>query len=126
MSDKLTQKQEAFVAEIAKGANQSDAYRAAYNVENTQDHVIWVKASELAANGKVAVRLFELQQKAQERTLVTVESLTKEYEEARQIGVQEAQSAAMSTATTGKARLHGLDKQNITHDISDPMKQLLE
>lgn len=108
MADRLTPKQEAFALVYVETGNASEAYRQAYNAENTQQHVIWVKASELLANGKVSVRVAELQMAAQERTLVTIESITKELEVARFLAETEKQSSAMTAAIMGKAKVNGL------------------
>lgn len=120
---KLTAKQEGFVQDVFTGTTYAQSYRNNYDADGMADNVIWVKASELMSNGKVSVRLIELQEEAAERSQVTVESLTIEYEEARALGKSEGQSAAMSTATTGKAKLHGLlvdrseTKVEVEHDF---------
>ena len=55
---KLTAKQEGFVNSILKDhMNQSDAYRAHYDVKRMTARSVWVAASMLAANEKVARRL---------------------------------------------------------------------
>ena len=56
----LTPKQEAFVQNILQGMNQADAYRSAYSCKNMSDNAIYVNASKLAADAKVALRLREL------------------------------------------------------------------
>jgi phage terminase small subunit len=66
----LTAKQEAFCKAIAlEGKTQSDAYRDAYDAENMKDEVIYVKASELAAAGKVKVRIAELKASVDEKVI---------------------------------------------------------
>lgn len=60
----LTPMQEQFAQNIAKGMNQADAYRSAYPNQRMSDKTLWVKASELANNGKVMVRVKELRDKA--------------------------------------------------------------
>jgi phage terminase small subunit len=61
----LTAKQEKFAQAIAlEDMNQADAYRSAYNTSKMTDETIWVKASELAKNDKVAVRIAELREQA--------------------------------------------------------------
>lgn len=65
---KLTSKQEAFCQAIADGMNQSDAYRSAYNAVNMKPDVVNVKASQLAAGGKVAVRVDELKQSLSDKS----------------------------------------------------------
>lgn len=64
----LTHKQEAFCQAIANGMNQSDAYRSAYDAGKMKPDVVNVKASQLAAVGKVAVRLAELKQSLSEKS----------------------------------------------------------
>jgi phage terminase small subunit len=56
----LTPKQEAFVQNIIQGMSQADAYRSAYSCKNMSDNAIYVNASKLASDAKVALRLSEL------------------------------------------------------------------
>jgi hypothetical protein len=62
----------------------------------------------------------KLQQEHRERHSVTVDSLTQELEEARLVATAEGQGAAMTSATMGKAKLHGLlvDKNEIKADLN--------
>lgn len=73
----LTNKQEAFAQAIASGLNQSDAYRSAYNAAKMKPEVVNVKASQLAADGKVAVRVAALRTKLQDKALWTRERSVK-------------------------------------------------
>lgn len=58
---KLTPKQEAFARAVAlDNMTQADAYRSVYNADNMSDDQIYVRASEVANNSKVAVRIAEL------------------------------------------------------------------
>lgn len=61
---KLSQKQEDFCIHYAKHGNATKAYKYAYKTENMRPATINVKASELLNNGKITVRLQELNQKA--------------------------------------------------------------
>lgn len=120
MADKLTAKQEKFAREVVKCGNQSEAYRKAYNVgKKTKIATVNVKASQLMATDKIRIRVEELQAKANERCIVTVESLTAELEEARAMAVREKLPSAMTGASMGKARLHGLDVRKIDMNVSD-------
>lgn len=56
----LTPKQEAFVQNIIQGMSQADAYRSAYSCKNMSDNSVYVNASKLVADTKVALRLKEL------------------------------------------------------------------
>jgi phage terminase small subunit len=105
----LTPKQESFAQAVVVTGNQSEAYRMAYDVgENTKPETIWKRASELMADGAVSGRVAELKAQAAERLMVTLESLTAELDEARKIAKGVFNPAAMTGATMGKAKLHGL------------------
>lgn len=104
-----TPKQEKFCQKFIECGNASDAYRHAYDVgEHTKLATVNRRATELMANGTITARIAKLREGHRERHEVTVDSLTKEYEEARSIAKDSNQSAAMVSATTGKAKLHGL------------------
>ena len=113
MADKLTPKQEAFALKYVECSNQSEAYRHAYNAENMSNEAIWVEACRTAAIPRVALMVFQLQEKAQERTLVTVESLTEELNESRHLAVSQDNAGEMTKATMAKAKIHGLDVHKI-------------
>ena len=108
MSDKLTVKQEGFVQDVFTGIYLAQAYRNNYNTENMADKTVWEAASRLMADSKVTARLIELQEVASERNQVTVKSITDELEEARMVAAGEAQGAAMTAASMGKAKVNGL------------------
>lgn len=70
-----SQQQEGFAQTLAYGvdgkpASQSDAYRLNYDTSNMKPESIWVNASQLASDAKVARRVEELRQAVQERVLV--------------------------------------------------------
>ncbi len=118
MAKGLTPKQDAFALKYVECGNASEAYRTCYDVaETTKPEVIWVKACETLGNGKVSVRVAELQMLAQERTLVTIESITIELDVNRARADDLDQVAAMNQATLGKAKVNGLlvDKNETNH-----------
>lgn len=67
----LTPKQEAFCLAYLETGNASEAYRRAYSAENMKPATIAVKASELLANGKITVRLKELNTSAVSSAVMT-------------------------------------------------------
>jgi phage terminase small subunit len=115
MASTLTLKQEAFaMAYVENGGNASEAYRIAYDVrEGTKPETIWQAACRILNDSKVAARVEELKQDLREKHKVTVEALILELEEARQAALQAEtpQTSAAVSATMGKAKLAGLDKQ---------------
>jgi hypothetical protein len=122
---KLTPKQEAFCLAYVETGNASEAYRRCYNAEKMKPDVISVKACELLKNGKVAVRVQELQAAAVKRHEITVDDLVQELDDARMTALAALipQSSAAVAATMGKAKLLGLlvDKQEVTGKNGGPI-----
>lgn len=58
----ITHRQEHFAQMVAKGYNQSQSYRAAYNASNQKPSSIWSSASVLMTNPKVKARVRQLQE----------------------------------------------------------------
>lgn len=69
----LTAKQEAFVQNIIQGMNQADAYRSAYNCKNMTDNSIYVNASKLVSDAKVAQRLKELREQLAKPSIMSAQ-----------------------------------------------------
>jgi phage terminase small subunit len=69
----LTPKQEQFVQNILQGMSQADAYRAAYSCKNMSDNAIYVNASKLAGDAKVALRLKELRDKLAKPSIMSAQ-----------------------------------------------------
>ena len=96
---------EAFAQGLAKGASQSEAYLAAgYKGNRTA-------ASRLSTNVNVQDRVVNLQQEAAGQSVLTIERLTKELEEARKLAISSKNASAAVSATMAKARLNGLLSQ---------------
>ena len=112
----LTAKQEAAAqAYIELNGHKSDAYRKAYKCENMSDAAINVEACRLFKTPNIALRVLELQEDHRERHNVTIDTITKELDEARELARRCEQPAAMTGATMGKAKIHGLvtDKKEL-------------
>lgn len=71
---KLTPKQEKFAQGVASGKTQSDAYRAAYNTAKTKNNSIYINASKLAADARIALRIAELREPTVKKVHLTLES----------------------------------------------------
>lgn len=118
MAGALTQKQENFCRLFVELGNQSEAYRQAYETKAGYE-VVNVNACKLLKVDKVSLRVKELRESIAMEHKITVDSLLQELEEARTIALtcETPQSSAAVTATMGKAKLCGLDKQVIDHNI---------
>ena len=69
----LTAKQEKFVQNIIQGMSQADAYRSAYSCKNMTDNSIYVNASKLVADAKVAQRLKELREQLAKPSIMSAQ-----------------------------------------------------
>lgn len=109
----MTPKQEAFCLAYIETGNASEAYRRAYNAESMKPETVNRKAKDLLDNGKITARLAELREPILERHGDTVDSLLKELESARARALAVDRPSAAVSATMGKARLLGLDRQQL-------------
>ena len=100
----LSPKQARFVAEYLKDQNATQAaIRAGYSKATANQ-----QGSRLLANVGVAAALQQKQTRVARKAEITVESLAREFEEARRVALKERQASAMVAATTGKGKLAGL------------------
>lgn len=122
MPDKLTAKQEAFAQKYVECLNASEAYRSVCEVaKDTKPESVWRSASRMLSDVHVMSRVADLQQEHRERHFVTIDMLTAELDEARQLALRDEKGASAAvSATMGKAKLHGLlvEKSEQTATIS--------
>lgn len=85
-----------------------------------KDAGIHVNACKLLKNAKVALRVEQLQQRAQKRHDITIDSLTEMLMEDRKLAHDVESPAAAVSAALGIAKLHGLiidkSKSDVTSD----------
>ncbi|MCQ1989638.1 terminase small subunit [Pseudomonas sp. Eb3] len=108
---RFTDKMELFCLAYVETGNASEAYRRSYNTSNMADKTAQREGYNLLQNPLVQARIEELRIKVMERHEITVDTLLAELEEARLLGKKTGKASAMVTASMGKAKLLGLDKQ---------------
>lgn len=108
---RFTEKMELFCLAYVETGNASEAYRRSYNTANMADKTAQREGYNLLQNPLVQGRIEELRNKVMERHEITVDTLLAELEEARLLGKETGKASAMVTASMGKAKLLGLDKQ---------------
>lgn len=108
---RFTDKMELFCLAYVETGNASEAYRRSYNTANMADKTAQREGYNLLQNPLVQARIEELRIKVMERHEITVDMLLAELEEARLLGKETGKASAMVTASMGKAKLLGLDKQ---------------
>lgn len=117
----LTPKQTRFCQLYVELGNASEAYRQSYHADNMSNSTIHRKASELLAMDKIKRQVDELQAGHRQRHALTVDDLLAELEQARMaaLACEPPQSASAVSATMGKAKILGFDKQVVDHTSSD-------
>lgn len=108
---RFTDKMELFCLAYVETGNASEAYRRSYNTANMADKTAQREGYNLLQNPLIQGRIEELRNKVMERHEITVDTLLAELEEARLLGKETGKASAMVTASMGKAKLLGLDKQ---------------
>ncbi|NKQ11503.1 terminase small subunit [Pseudomonas sp. SST3] len=109
----MTPKREAFCLAYIETGNASEAYRRAFSAENMKPETVNNKGYELLQKGEIRARLAELREPILERHGDTVDSLLGELEAARSRALAVDRPSAAVSATMGKARLLGLDRQQL-------------
>lgn len=115
----LTPKQEGFCKSFIETGNASEAYRLHYGAEKMKPETVNRSAKELLDNHKITARIEELRGELKEKFNLTVEDLIAELEENRQAALGNGQCGPAVSATMGKARILGLDKQIVDHRSGD-------
>ena len=105
---KITPKQNRFCQEYIIDSN---ATQAALRAGYAGSSVRWCGCTNLT-KPNVRQEIARLRADIAVITGYMVEECQREYEEARQLAIRTNQPAAAATATTGKARLYGFDKDN--------------
>ena len=105
----LTPKQEKFASEVASGKNQSDAYRAAFNVKpSSKASSVNVNASKMMSDAKVAQRVAELRKPVAEKAQITLESHLRDLMMLRNLAVKANQLSAAISAEVARGKASGV------------------
>lgn len=127
----LTEKNTAFaravVLDVRRDKTMGDHYQDTFGGNMTRASYSCC-ASRLWKSPPIQAYAEKLREEMRERFMVTVESLTEELEEARKaaLGAENPQCGAAVSATMGKAKLYGLDKQLVEHSGSIKFDDLTE
>jgi phage terminase small subunit len=108
---RFSQKMENFCLAYIESGNASEAYRRSYDVSGMAEQTAAREAWNLLKRPQIEARIAELREVVMQRNDITVDTLLAELEEARALALETGRAAAAVTATMGKAKLLGLDKQ---------------
>ncbi len=104
--------------------NASAAYKAA-GYAATKDGAIRANSSRLLTNANVKSLINDLQRRAADETVVTIESIAAQLDEDRKLAFAEGQASAAVAASLAKARLFGLlvDRTEIATTLRKPLRE---
>ena len=119
MTEKLTAKQQAFANKYVECGNASGVYRHAYDAEKMSDEAIWVEASKLLTNPKVALRLIELQEAARERAILSVTTQTRRLQELSRIAESYDTPSGIAAAISAEKEINKLNALIVDRSVID-------
>jgi hypothetical protein len=109
----LTPKQLAFVHALLEGKSASDAYRGAYNCKNMSNEAVWVEASRLRRNTKVALWLCHFQRMGLDTARITLEEHLAQLARARELALSQGQISAGVQAEHHRGKAAGLYENSL-------------
>lgn len=116
MSENLTAKQEIFCQEYVFGKQKaSDAYRKAYNTDNSKNKTVWESACVLLKKPKVAARIAELRNQLEIDYNYSRNDALDEYDEAIILAKASNNIPALISAINSKCKLFGFGEDVIKH-----------
>ena len=115
---KLTAKQEAFAQHIASGDDQATAYRKAYDASTMKDASVYIQASRLIKDPKIALRVDELKAEVAQQHLWTREMSVLGLIQAFEVANSEKSSSGMTGAVKELNIMHGFNQPTkVTVDL---------
>lgn len=105
----LTAKREQFAQAIADGMNQTDAYRLAYSASGMTAQTVWVKASQLAGQDNVRIRIDKLKAGLAEKRLWTRAQSVEALKRALDLAEESQQPAAITRVVRELNNMHGFN-----------------
>ena len=115
----LNPKQEKFCQLYVKLGNGSEAYRQAYN-STAKPESVHVSASELISDSNVSVRVDEIREALKANHGITLKNILDELEEARRLALETGTATAAVSASMGKAKLLGFDREKKEQPTAKP------
>lgn len=107
----LTAKQEAFAQAVAGGMTQADAYRSAYDCENSTDKTVHDEASDLMRHPEIAPRVAHLKEAIAIAAIWT-----------RLDSVQTLADIAKDAEAKANEKVSAIKELNAMHGFNEPTK----
>ena len=104
----LTAKREKFCQEVASGKSQAEAYRLAFNADNSKEETVHQEASRLMAIPKVSARVEELREPIVKKAQITLESHLEDLQRLRNMAAKSNQWSAAISAEIARGKAAGV------------------
>ena len=115
----LTPKQEKFCQLYVKLGNASEAYRQSHNSKAKPESVN-VMACNLLAEVNITLRVEEIREALKANHGITLKNILDELEEARKLALETGTATAAVSASMGKAKLLGFDREKKEQPTAKP------
>lgn len=119
LREHLTPKQDAFAMLYVETGNACEAYRQVYSPKRMSQKAITVESARLLQHPSIALAIGRDRKESQVRHEITIDSLTRQLEEARQLAMASKNPSAAVAATMGMAKLHGRLTDKLEHSGKD-------
>lgn len=121
----LTAKQEAFCqAMLSPKADQSEAYRQAFNAENMKHTTIASKASLLMTRDDIRARIEELRKPVVEAVGMTLQGHLNDLKDIRDQAIADGKWGPAVMAEMGRAKAAGYHITKV-EDVTDPLRKAM-
>ncbi|MBQ2219589.1 MAG: terminase small subunit [Elusimicrobia bacterium] len=114
---KLTPKQQKFVDNIVSGKNPSEAYKEAYNTENSSKETIKVNAQKLLTDTNISLTIEQKKAKIEEELIYTAKDSFLNLNFAQEKAIEQGNIQAYLKAEELKGKLLGLYTEKRDIDI---------
>lgn len=120
----LTQKQENFCLAYIETGNASEAYRRAYDADDSSDTTINRKAKEMMDNGKISARIAALRAPAVAKAQITLEQHLNDLKRLRDLAEASEKFGPAIQAEMARGKASGLyvDKTELTGKDGKPIE----
>lgn len=118
----LTEQQRNFVFAILQGNSASDAYRIAYDCQNSKPTTIWVEASRTKNLPSVALWLAAARKAYEGKASCTLEQHKSELVRLRELAIEKGNLGAAIQAENFRGRVEGHYTDRLTVTEGDPLE----
>lgn len=118
MAREMTEKERMYADAFLEIGVKSEAYRRAYNADGMTAKTISNEACKVHGRKRIQDYIAARQKELRDRHGVTLDTITKELDAARDFAMEQRNPSAVVQAITAKARMHGLYDKALDDDTT--------